>query len=80
MLALELELVEPVLDEIDEVSKAAGVRRSGNVRGEDEDELAVEEVSDELSVDESEVDEREERDDSVEACEAASEEEYFELL
>lgn len=36
MFAFDEELVEPVDDEMDDVSKAAGVSSNGNVRGEDE--------------------------------------------
>lgn len=69
MLAFDDELVEPVDDEIEEVSNAAGVSSNGNVRG-DED---VDEVADELSVDESEVDDREDLEDSVDTCDEADE-------
>lgn len=36
MLALDEELVEPADEAIDDVSKAAGVNRSGRVRGEED--------------------------------------------
>ncbi len=44
MLALDEELVDSAEEAIDEVSKAAGVSRSGNVRG-DEDVDEADEVS-----------------------------------
>lgn len=73
MLALDEELVETVEDEIDEVSKAAGVSSNGNVLGDDE---VDEDADEEVSVDESEVDDREDLEDNVDAADETADE-YF---
>lgn len=74
---------DEVDEDIDEVSKAAGVNNSGNVLGDEDEVLDVEEpedededddddVVDELS-DDSEVDDLEDLDDNVEATDEWSE-------
>jgi len=75
MLALDEELVEPADEAIDDVSKAAGVNRSGRVRGEED----VDEA-DEVSVEESDADVLDEHEDNVEAAEDVDEpdDEYLE--
>jgi hypothetical protein len=79
MFALDVDDVDEVgvesadedVDAIELVSKAAGVRRSGSVRGDDE---VVDEAG-EVSVDESEVDDLDDLDeDSVEAADDDDEE------